>query len=599
VLYPRLRRWLELPRSRLYVACLSLLLSLPSLTIGLQADDYGIAARVHSDPFGAFRFDPPDQNRTQAVEDERRLQLPWWTNPHQSQAFFRPLASFSHWVDFRLWPNTPWLMHLENILLYAGLIVLVGATYRQLMVEPGQRVRTENADGVRRGSADDRAAKASNVAAGFSLFFYAFNGFQSMSVGWIAGRNTMLQAWFGLLCVLLHDRARRVRDLRNATFAGLCFVGALLSGEGGIACLGYLLAHALVRDSASVARRALALAPYMVIIIVWRLYYVSHGYGAIGLGFYRDLGSDPIGLLQALGAALVIQLAAQLTVPFAGLSLMFPHSLGICFGVALLFFVLLAPRLWPLIQADVIARFFALGALLSAFPLAATLPGDRLVFFTGFGVSGLLGRLLSNGLHAPTRAGRFVLGWLWRSHAIYVPLLFVPALFACSATLLLGGGAKALDDAVPRASRPAQVLINSPSTLLQSFQREMRTHAGAAQPSVMMLYAGNGEVRVSRPAERALELFVARGWLATPIERALRDPERYPFVRGQSLTWQAAHATILDLNARGAPTRVRFDFESSLDSGQLGWLSWGRAGLSVWKPPRIGELVVLAAVPPL
>jgi hypothetical protein len=570
----RLERWLDQPRVALRLTVMAFLLCLPSLVIGRQADDYELGSQVRADALGAYRFAPLSvaQTRVQlhALRDDGRL--PWWVNPDHHQAFYRPLASLTHWLDFRLWPRVPWCMHLENALLYALLIWLALATQHGV----GLRGR----------------------ALALAGFCYACNPLQSMSAGWLAGRNTVLQAVFGLLCLLLYDRARSTGSLRVALLAMLAFCAALLSGEGGIACLGFLFAHALTRDTSGIGRRVAALTPYLLISALWRSYYTSHGYGVVGSGFYRDLGGHPFELVPAMASVLPLYLASQLTLPFANLSLLFPHSLSFCIVVSVCLLALLSPLLWPLLRRDATARFHALGALFSALPLAAALPGDRLVFFVGFGTTGLLGQLLANRLDAPGRVGRWWLRQLWRWHALYAPVLFVVGLFSCMATLL-GGGASALERAVPQAEEPVVVLLNSPSCLLPHFVNHMRAYAGRPNPHVIALYAGNADVSVTRQDPRSLELFVARGWLATPIERLLRDPRHAPFAVGQTLSLRDVQVSVRAVNADGAPTRVQFRFQHALDSARLRLLIWRDKAPVPWTPPAIGEVAMLQAVRPI
>src|SRR5262249_45074377 len=152
------------------------------------------------------------------------------------------------------------------------------------------------------------------------------------------------------------------------------FALALLSAEGGIAALAYLAAHALVLDRNSVRARAIALAPYLGVLAVWRVLYLGAGGGVTGCGFYRAIGSDPLGFAAGVAAAIPIYLVSQLTFPFAGLSALLPHALwplafcsaGVAFWLARYF--------RPLLAADESARFFALATVLSIVPLGATLP---------------------------------------------------------------------------------------------------------------------------------------------------------------------------------------------------------------------------------
>src|SRR5690606_31086225 len=104
--------------------------------------------------------------------------LPWWADSEFRFQMWRPLAEFSHWLDYRLWPDSPWLMHAHQILWVMALLGVVLLFYRQVL----------------------HAQAAYPLA--FALF--ALSGNLSQAVTWLAARNTLMAATFGIAALLLH-----------------------------------------------------------------------------------------------------------------------------------------------------------------------------------------------------------------------------------------------------------------------------------------------------------------------------------------------------------------------------------------------------------
>src|SRR5205807_41468 len=80
----------------------------------------------------------------------------------------------------------------------------------------------------------------------------------------------------------------------GAIFAPAWLAVALLAGESSIAVVGYLAAYALCLDRTAWRARAASLAPYLAVVIGWRIVYHALGYGTAHSGVYLDPGSDPI-----------------------------------------------------------------------------------------------------------------------------------------------------------------------------------------------------------------------------------------------------------------------------------------------------------------
>ena len=59
--------------------------------------------------------------------------LPWWCNANLKGAFWRPIASLTHWLDYALWPDSPTLMHAQSIAWYGLLVSIVAFYYRRIL----------------------------------------------------------------------------------------------------------------------------------------------------------------------------------------------------------------------------------------------------------------------------------------------------------------------------------------------------------------------------------------------------------------------------------------------------------------------------------
>jgi hypothetical protein len=512
--------------------------------------------------------------------------VPWWIDPEFHQAFLRPIASLSLALDFALWPSAPWLMHLENSLLFAGLVLLAASLYQ--------------AFGLPR------------RARGVASFFFAMQAAQSMTTGWISGRNTLLAAVFGFGAVRLFIAAQSGKRTRLAALAA--FALALLSAEGGVAALAYLFAYAhcfgaaavpvsggtsralpeaksLISAPAPLAQRWGALWGFAVLVVAWLIVYRAYGYGVKHSGFYVDPSQDPLQFLCDLLSAIPIYLASQLTVPFAGASGM--HPLAVPFLTVVSLAILFVSRsLWlPWVRQDSRARALGLGALLAVMPLGSSVPQDRLVSFIALGVCGVLALIVEERLgpqagEMPQRGARR----LWRYHAVWAPLLYVPFLFG-SLSMIAGGGAIVLDRVLGADVRPV-LLVNAPSYLPVHFFARKRAWYGDAHPPVDLLYAGGSEVELTRSAEQSLELVVARGYFFGRFERSDREPRRRPLRAGDVIDSARMRVVVLEV-ADGAPTRVRFELASPLTEARV--YAWQGRKVVPLTPPKLGQTIRIQA----
>ncbi|KIG19167.1 putative membrane protein [Enhygromyxa salina] len=530
-----------------------MLLALPSVLQGKLLDDHlWHAAALRGD--AAWRFELLDGPAAQLRETGV---LGWWAGDELQLSFMRPLASLSHTFDFRVWPEALWLMHLENVLLYAALILVVGWVLQRLF-GPGR-------------------------VAGLACLMFAIDELHATTVMWISARNTILAALFGVLALAAHIRWRapKVGESRRWPFAlagPLCFALGLMSAEIGVAGLGYLLAYSLTRERGGWWARLAPLLPYLAITAVWRLSYIQMGFGAKASGLYIDPGQDPLGLLTAL----VLQTPA---LGFVALSLPVADALTTLVGPAwlglpALGFVALAWVLAPL-RDDPNARLLGLGMLAAALPLTLTAPTSRTMLMLSIGSAGLAA-IAWERRYTPAFAGRLRrlgLGGLLVCQLVIAPLLFVPLSFA---PLVIEPPHRALATMVPDDGRVV-VVLNPPSEINALYPKAIRELDNETWPEhCYLLFAGLGAVSVERVDAHTLALETQHGWAASRVDQLSRDWSVRGFNPGDQIGLERAWAEVVAVGADQRPTQIRVHFDDDLDEVVV--LGFDGATLTRWAP---------------
>src|SRR5436190_3544746 len=117
------KRWLGHQRLPVFLAIGAVLVMLPALKVGLVADDLvQRAAELRPDQLPARLQDtgmPQNSGSlvtvlhdlfpgiTQTAKAKEYGVLPWWAPDHLGFGLWRPLTAFSHWLDYRLFPDSP------------------------------------------------------------------------------------------------------------------------------------------------------------------------------------------------------------------------------------------------------------------------------------------------------------------------------------------------------------------------------------------------------------------------------------------------------------------------------------------------------------
>jgi hypothetical protein len=247
---------------------LGLAVALPSLGLGLWSDDWGQGLFLRKVVAGAETQRPWwDIYVLVSGEPGQRFSgvLPWWSSPDLRVAFFRPLAAATHLLDYALWPDAPWAMHLHSGVWFGACCAAARALFGRLT--------------------DSNVGRLATVR-------FAVHYAHASPVGWIAQRNALLATAFALLSTwaALHFLQSGGRRWLVAALSLLTL--GLLGSEGAVLAAAVMLVAGALRFGTR--SRAVELAVGVVLVLVaWRLVYSGLGYGVRGSGTYIDPIESP------------------------------------------------------------------------------------------------------------------------------------------------------------------------------------------------------------------------------------------------------------------------------------------------------------------
>lgn len=582
----RWAKWLSLPRCVPILAVLGMLLTAPALNSGLAMDDFihwailmqGLMPAPHpGSPWGLFSFIQVDVEHTRALKEIG--QIVWWASNDVRLDFWRPLSEFSHWLDYRLWPDSPPLMHVQSTLWYGLLICLMGRLYFRLDNNPSRQT------------------------AGLATLFFALSSLHLTAVTWLSARNQLIAGCFTLLCITAYHDWRHTRLARHGWLAALMLAAGLLSAEAAVATMAYLVAYALCMDTApNWSQRLRPLLPFMLIVVAWRIAYHLLGYGAANSAFYIDPAADPArfaGVLLLRLPTLLLSLLVGIASPM--IALLQPlqqaqYAVGAT-AIALLFFLAAhAYGLW----STRLARFYGLGAFLSIIPFCASQPADRLLQNAELGMSALLAMLLTLML-ARQRQHRGWLGrgrqaMLWVIMAAHLLIFPVQTVFMSTFKKVVGEQLTVTDPlSLPDARfNPSErmVLLNPPIASMNYYYPLVRQYHGMQNPrSMHALVSGDQPLKLTVLDAQTLEITGTKGF----GDQISRDIKTHPFTAGQTLPAGPIQVTVMSLTPLGAPLTVRVHFDSPITSAPWRFYTWTDSGYTPIDLPAPGQTIHFAA----
>jgi hypothetical protein len=568
------------PLLPLYLAAVVVALGLPSLERHWGGDDYmqrvwllGKARFPQLDP-AYFRAWPAVDMHVSVEGDPRsraRLmdlgELPWWTAPDLRIAPLRLLASATHWLDYRLWPESGVLMHVHS-LLWAALCVGAAALLYRRMLGP-----------------------TSPALAGLAVCLFAFDSAHAAPSYALSYRNGLVALFFGILAVLAHVRLREEGGKAMLVLAPVLFATALLSAEVGVATFSYVLAHAVFLDRGPRADRVRALLPYVSTAFLWQVLYAKAGYGVAGSSAYINPPAEPARFLAAVVERVPFYLLGQwIDLDVAMLLLGTGRKLWV---VGIVSTLAVAAALLPILRRDAPARFWASGMVLCLIPICAVVPFARRLLFAGVGAAGLLAYLLAFSLRpkAPMPAARRAYLVLVAVALVSSRLVLGPVLLWVEALPSLAGYEMLEIPLDYSVEKQTLVILNPPTALVMLAIPFAQAVEGRAVPHrLRCLAATRASGTVTRTDDRTLSIQVKGGYLTELDDTIFRDPSRSPKTDDR-IQLEGLAVEVLSSKEDGRPWNVLFRFDVPLEDPSLRWMQWAGRGYVPFQPPAVGSAV--------
>lgn len=586
------RQVLEHRKLPVIMACLAVAVSAPAMFTGWGpmddlrhraklVDPSTLPERLHeiglvpdnSGQLGTVLTEMHTINRTREDFDKLRDYgiMHWWTQEDYRASNWRPVDSFSHWLDHRLWPDSAALMHAQNIVWFTAIVLLVTMLYRRLI--------------------------GLGWVAGLAALMYVLDDSNYLPALWIANRCLLISLVFALLCMLAYHKWRSSGSVLAAVGSNVFLVASLLASEAGIATFAYLFAYAVALDRGSLLKRAASLVPAFVVIMVWRAIYSSLGNGAFGSGFVIDPGREPLTFMLEMLQRGPILLFAQLGgPPSETLTFMRESYRPFLVATAYAFLLMVLVVLWPLVRRDRLARFWLLAMLASVVPICATIPMNRNLLFVAVAAFALVGQFIG--------AWSSRESWLpsckvWRTLAKTCFIVFVLAHIVLA---VVGRVASPVTVSQTRAQFRATmdvgdlpgvqdqdlVIVNAPNPFSLFFMPPYRAHLGQPLPNgLRVLSPGFALIKVAREDQQTLRLRAESGnlfsgrqkrpfhvvYLYETFNEGFRH-KNYPLRAGDVVEMPRMKVEVVEVDREGLPVEVVFRFAVPLDDASLRWLRW-------------------------
>jgi hypothetical protein len=429
----------------------------------------------------------------------------------------------------------------------------------------------------------------------------------------VANRGFMLSLFFGLLCFCEHHQWRSTKSRPALTLSASFLALSLFANEGGASTLAFILAYALVLEPGSLGRRALTVVPSMLVIILWRAIYQLSTSGMAGVGGYIDPANEPFQFAQAVVPRTLVLLGAQISGVAPELLLAVKPSLQLAgvvlYGVPLIVTLLV---FLPWLHRDKIALFWLVVMVLAAIPAATVLPLSKNLGFVAVGAYGTIASfisgLASQPCQLPERLRYRVPAW---SICVLLLLMHVPG--AIAGRILTVRALQGVFRNIPYFFNAGQspdvedkniVVINDPCALTLAYMPFYKAYHHQPLPrSARSLVPGGTDLEVRRTDDKTLVIQSRAPNIFSWNDLGPVHPQ-YALIAGNAgigvpeckrCSLDDLTVEVLESDASGLASRVKFQFNKPLESADFLWLQWDWAAgeFKAFRPPNAGQSVTL------
>jgi|GEM_PF-956629 len=571
-------------------------LFLPWLWSGFVLDDYGhqvilrdMGLHPTMRPWALYDFGgiPPKDSPAWKVGG-----LPWWCHGDWYVRFCRPLTSLSLWLDHQLWPANPVGYHATNLVLFGLLLVAVYRMYLRLRLPVSTAL--------------------------LALWLFAASDSTSMPVGWLANRNSLLAALFGVVAVnLALPKPGHRRVSRGAEFAALgCAVLACLCKESGVVFFAVIAVGRMLLDrnaDEGAARRirlpaiaviAVAMAVAYVLLLAWA------GYGA-KCDFYYTPWTGP--------AVFFTRLLALMTAGVTSLMVWFSID-GLAYQPHWVWPSIIGTAPFVLWAGSVVLRyarrhtawlFLLLWVGLTMFPQAGAPLSERLLFLPSIGSAALLALFIhhvrrADAVKVPPMRHRLLAILLLIYGAMLSPVITAgTGIFTADLGRKLREAIISADVGPKELGQREVFLLNAPTGLIpfnaiSTWGIEVSDwgiDTGDRDVRFWGMQFGTRSIRWTRIDDKTFDIeTLDRPFVDNLLERVFRETADPPAV-GERYETDLFQVQIMDVDETGL-RRFRVTCPNSLDEPRYRFLTWRDSRLRHTPPPAIGESIDFPPVDP-
>jgi hypothetical protein len=611
-----IRRLLEQKYFPIAIAIFAFLVFLPTIKFGLMLDDL-IHRSILIDPdrlpqeiyktgltptesgklttalFDLFAFFGDKQQMNKARDYGT---LPWWAPKNFRASMWRPLSSFTHWLDYRLFPDSPVLMHIHHLLWFSAVIFLIAVFYRRLL--------------------------GPTWIAALAVIIFLIDENNVLPVMFNAHRNSIIAMFFGLLCTLCHHHWRKSHSLAAAIAAPLFLLLSLFCAEAGIATFAFILAYAIALEKGSIKKRAATIMPAVVTIVVWRLLYNVLGYGVDDMGIsYIDPVYEPLRFVTALLERLPIMLFGLFSaIPPEYLLSLSPAAKPFFLITVVVLLLLMLVVMAPLIRNNKLALYFCLAAIFAIIPFCACYAQGRNLLFASIPGFALIAVFITDVFK---KADYLPKSFLYRAAIwiIYISLFLthIPGallgkVIDIKMTTSMLSNISALESITKNIDKDTSlIMVNTHCVLNVTFLPFYQAYDGHDLPENMRtLVQGYRALEVKRANENTLIIKSKTGDIFScgdigPMHIAyvfktfndLFQSDKTIFKPGDIFELPRLTINILGVDQKDMPTEIAFVFDTALedDSLRFFYFDWYSFSHKPFEVPAVGQAVELPGPP--
>ena len=438
------------------------------------------------------------------------------------------------------------------------------------------------------------------LGAALASVMFALDAAHGATVGWISNRNALIGATLAIAALLFHHWGASSRSRTQLAAAAILFSLGLLASELALGAFGYLIAYEVCLSRQPLRARGARLAPYAMLLVAWGFVRKLGGYGAFAIYTYVDPLREPAKFLRTLPERSLLLIASQSLRLVSDLKTSLPvEARPVYLLVAFVGCGLVLWFAWPSLRRSASARFFGLGALLSAVPIAATLPADRLMTLLGFGVLGLLAHAIATAIEQvrleqdrafeprPRCASA-----LCALHLVVAPLcLPLTALLPAMTDRALQTVEQSFPDDQPLRDKTL-IVTAVPESFSMSYLPVMRSEHQKQGPSKQYWLAStHHDVHLERRATNVLRVSPERGFYDNTSEARAREA---PLHVGDRIELRDMTVVVVSLTSDGRPAVCDFVFREALESNHYVWVTWHDGHLAPWPVIAVGDSTVVS-----